>query len=78
MVETTLCYIEHEGCYLMLYRNKKDKDFNKGKWIGVGGHVEQGETATECLIREVQEETGLPFAFLFGYSLSRGTRLRLQ
>lgn len=59
MVETTLCYIEHEGCYLMLYRNKKDKDFNKGKWIGVGGHVEQGETITECLIREVKEETGL-------------------
>lgn len=59
MVETTLCYIEKDDCYLMLLRNKKKKDFNKGKWIGVGGHVEAGETIDECLLREVTEETGL-------------------
>ena len=56
---TTLCYIEKEGKYLMLHRVKKHHDINAGKWIGVGGHVENGETPEECLLREVKEETGL-------------------
>lgn len=56
---TTLCYIEKEGKYLMLHRVKKYHDINAGKWIGVGGHVENGETPEECLLREVKEETGL-------------------
>ena len=59
MKQTTLCYIENDGKVLMLYRNKKEIDINKGKWIGVGGHVEENETIDECLIREVKEETGL-------------------
>ena len=37
---TTLCYIEKEDSYLMLHRVKKEKDINKDKWIGVGGHFE--------------------------------------
>lgn len=37
-VLTTLCYIEKENQYLMLHRVKKEKDINKDKWIGVGGH----------------------------------------
>ncbi len=56
---TTLCYIEKDGCYLMLHRVKKQKDVNKDKWIGVGGHFELGESPEECLLREVKEETGL-------------------
>ncbi len=56
---TTLCYIEHDGKYLMLHRVKKDKDINKDKYIGVGGHFEYGESPDECLLREVKEETGL-------------------
>lgn len=43
----------------MLFRNKKEQDENEGKWVGVGGKFEDGETADECLIREVLEETGL-------------------
>jgi len=43
----------------MLYRNKKEQDCNKGKWIGIGGKVEEGETPDECVRREVMEETGL-------------------
>ena len=59
MKMTTLCYIEKEGKYLMLHRVQKHHDINAGKWIGVGGHVENGETPEECLLREVKEETGL-------------------
>ncbi|MCC8044686.1 MAG: 8-oxo-dGTP diphosphatase [Clostridiales bacterium] len=56
---TTLCYIEKDEKYLMLHRVSKDQDVNKGKWIGVGGHFESGESPEECLVREVREETGL-------------------
>ena len=56
---TTLCYIEQDGKYLMLHRTKKKQDINGGKWIGVGGHLEEGESPEDCLVREVREETGL-------------------
>ena len=56
---STLCYIEKDGKYLMLHRTKKEHDFNKDMWIGVGGHAENGESPEECLLREVKEETGL-------------------
>ncbi len=56
---TTLCYIERGQEYLMLHRVSKDKDVNKDKWIGVGGHFEENESPEECLLREVREETGL-------------------
>lgn len=55
---STLCYLEKDGKYLMLLRNKKKNDLNEGKWIGVGGHFEAGESPEECLLREVREETG--------------------
>ena len=56
---TTLCYIEKDDQYLMLLRNKKENDLNEGKWIGVGGKFLTDETPDECLLREVEEETGL-------------------
>lgn len=56
---TTLCYVEKDGKYLMLHRTKKEKDINKDKYIGIGGHIEHGETPDECIIREAREETGL-------------------
>ena len=58
MKTTTLCYIENNDQYLMLHRIKKQNDMNQGKWIGVGGHVEDQETPEECLVREVKEKTG--------------------
>ncbi len=58
---TTLVYIESPDAssYLLLHRTKKKNDPNEGKWIGVGGHVEKGESTLACMKREVREETGL-------------------
>ena len=58
-IKSTLCYIEQDGKYLMLYRNKKEHDPNAGKWIGVGGKFKPGESALDCIKREVREETGI-------------------
>ena len=61
---TTLCYIEKDGCWLMLHRVKKAQDENRGKWIGIGGHLEENESPEECVLREAKEETGLPLTGL--------------
>lgn len=59
MKNTTLCYIKKNNKYLMLHRIKKHNDENEGKWIGIGGKIEECESPEECLLREVLEETGL-------------------
>lgn len=55
----TLCYIKHAGKTLMIHRIKKANDMHQGKWNGLGGKMEPGETPEECVIREVREESGL-------------------
>ncbi len=59
MINTTLCYIEKDGKYLMLHRVKKKNDVNQDKYIGIGGKFENGETPLQCALRETREETGL-------------------
>lgn len=59
MIPSTLCYIKKDNCILLLHRVKKNNDLNEGKWIGVGGKAEPGETPEQCVLREVYEETGL-------------------
>ncbi|MDP4174944.1 MAG: 8-oxo-dGTP diphosphatase [Bacteroidota bacterium] len=55
----TLCYIKYNGSTLMLHRVKKKNDMHEGKWNGLGGKFEPGESPEECVIREVKEESGL-------------------
>jgi 8-oxo-dGTP diphosphatase len=43
----------------MVYRNKKPNDIHEGKWNGLGGKFEPGESPEECVRREVLEESGL-------------------
>lgn len=59
MRNSTLCYIEKDGCYLLMHRVKKKNDLNQDKWIGIGGGFEDKESPDDCLLREAQEETGL-------------------
>lgn len=59
MFLATLCYIKSQGRTLMVYRNKKHGDIHAGKWNGLGGKFEPGESPEACVIREVQEESGL-------------------
>jgi 8-oxo-dGTP diphosphatase len=55
----TLCYVRREGKTLMVHRIKKENDMHQGKWNGLGGKLEPGETPEECAAREVLEESGL-------------------
>ena len=59
MILATLCYVKNNGKTLMVYRNKKPNDIHEGKWNGLGGKFELGETPEECVIREIREESGL-------------------
>ncbi|MDD3051505.1 MAG: 8-oxo-dGTP diphosphatase [Candidatus Cloacimonetes bacterium] len=55
----TLCYLKKDGKTLMLHRIKKENDYHKDKWNGLGGKFLHGETPEECAFREIKEESGL-------------------
>jgi 8-oxo-dGTP diphosphatase len=55
----TLCYVRQDNKTLMVHRIKKENDMHQGKWNGLGGKLEPGETPEECAIREIREESGL-------------------
>lgn len=56
---TTLSYYEKDGKTLLLYRDKKANDLNEGKYVGIGGHIEEGESIGQAAKREFKEETGM-------------------
>jgi 8-oxo-dGTP diphosphatase len=56
----TLCFLLREGAHggeVLL--GLKQTGFGKGKIVGIGGHVEPGESDAQAVIREVLEETGV-------------------
>jgi len=59
VILSSLCYLKKDGKVLLLHRTKKQQDLNQGKWIGLGGHFEEGESPEDCMLREVREESGL-------------------
>lgn len=59
MILATLCYVKQAGQTLMVFRNRKPGDIHAGKWNGLGGKFEAGETPEACVVREVREESGL-------------------
>lgn len=56
---TTLCYIEKENDVLLMFRNKKKNDPNKGKWIRIGGKVEPHETLIDAMKQTPQTSYGI-------------------
>lgn len=58
MILATLCYIQHDGHTLMIHRVKRADDIHLGKWNGLGGKFEPGESPEQCVTREVREESG--------------------
>jgi 8-oxo-dGTP diphosphatase len=51
----------------------KKRGFGAGRWVGLGGHVEDGEEPAAAAVREVAEESGLvvaPSALRHGASLN--------
>lgn len=46
----------HDGDVLLI--EKQRPDWQRGKWNGVGGHIEPGESDAEAMRREFREETG--------------------
>lgn len=52
----TLVYVQHDNHTLMLH---KAKGYQQGKWNGLGGKFDPGESPEECLKRETFEESGL-------------------
>ncbi len=58
-VLATLCYVRRDGETLMLHRVTRDGDVHAGKWNGLGGKLEPGESPEACAVREIAEESGL-------------------
>ena len=59
---TTLCYLTRGDEILFMVKGATPKNvsnMNVGKYLGVGGHLEEGESCYECAVREIYEETSI-------------------
>lgn len=56
-VITTECYIRRGDEILFIH--KGGNDLNTGKFLGIGGHLEKGESPVDGIVREIEEETGI-------------------
>lgn len=56
MKTTTLCFLVRDDEVLLAM---KKRGFGVGKYNGVGGKVEAGETILEAMVRETKEEIGV-------------------
>ncbi len=56
MIEAVIVHIIRDGKILLHY---KKRGHGKGKWNGVGGKIEAGESPEQCAIREAKEEMGI-------------------
>jgi len=56
VLETTLCLLRKDNEILLAM---KKRGFGEGKYNGVGGKLEKGETPEDAMIRECNEEVGV-------------------
>jgi 8-oxo-dGTP pyrophosphatase MutT (NUDIX family) len=59
MIEATLCFILDGSPPTRILLGRKKRGFGCGKYNGLGGKVQPGETPVDTVIREVHEESGL-------------------
>jgi len=58
LIPRVLCFVFH-GDDVLLLRGAPDKKLWAGKYNGLGGHVERGETVHAAAAREIHEEAGV-------------------
>jgi 8-oxo-dGTP diphosphatase len=60
MTQTCLCLIRrHTAAGPQVLLGLKKTGFGLGKWVGLGGHIEEGEKPEAAAVREVCEESSL-------------------
>jgi 8-oxo-dGTP diphosphatase len=60
ITRTCLCLVRrHSANGPQVLLGLKKTGFGAGKWVGLGGHVEDGEKPEAAAVREVMEESGL-------------------
>lgn len=67
-IHGTLCYVIRDDAALLI---RKKKGFGAGKLNAPGGKLKEGETAEECVMREVYEETGLKLSSVRSHGFLR-------
>ena len=63
LIPRVLCFVTM-GDEVLLLKGAPHKKIWAGKYNGLGGHVERGETVYAAAGREIEEESGVPIANL--------------
>lgn len=63
LIPRVLCFVT-AGDEVLLLKGAPHKKIWAGKYNGLGGHVERGETVHAAAVREIDEESGVPIANL--------------
>src|SRR5581483_1710568 len=58
-IPAVLVYAFEGERVLLIHRGGKPGDYHEGKWNGLGGKLEKGESPLEAARRELHEESGL-------------------
>lgn len=56
--QVVTCFLEHESKIPLLRRSQRVGTY-RGRWAGVSGYIEEGNTPYEQALKEIREETGL-------------------
>jgi 8-oxo-dGTP pyrophosphatase MutT (NUDIX family) len=59
MIRYSMGFVVSEDGASVLLLCKSRPAFLVGKWTGIGGHIEPGETPLAAMVRECEEECGL-------------------
>lgn len=74
MLYAGIAIIFNENKEVLIVKRSPEVDTYSGDWCFPGGGVDEGETAEECTVREVREETNLiikPEDLIYLYTLNK-------